>query len=301
MSAFDLIMVPDPKKHSAKKGKARMYLCSTCKTRHASPTGAKCERSRKRRASGEDSTQSTQRDKRRRTSRLPRHSSPQVQSQDSSLEEETMNELLARLDGPPFPEEERTLLSDTVPLRGGAPSGASQPVIPGTSAEDTTQHAEPVTAGMFNMLCEQFAVLADTQTRDREQAERENKHNLDLITQSMASLSQKITASCQSRDNASLPPPSMPSTSMASTSADQAPTRSAGLHTVASESSELSRVTLPVGPDRSRQLNPQALVRSDDQVRTLRRHSQQRHRNPEGACFTGSRREVKKRWGMQKQ
>ena len=101
--SFDHIMAPDPKKHSLKKGKARMYLCSACNTRHASPTGAKCEAAHKRKASESDSTQSSGREKRRRTTGLPRHSSPCVAPQSDSLEEESMNELLARLDGPPFP------------------------------------------------------------------------------------------------------------------------------------------------------------------------------------------------------
>ena len=88
----------------------------------------------------------------------------------------------------------------------------------------------------------------------------------------MASLSQQITDSRQPRDNAPVQPPSMPSKSTAGASADRPVTRSTGLFTIPGGHSELSCVTLPVGPDRTGHLDPQALARSDDQVRTLRRH-----------------------------
>ena len=183
-----------------------------------------------------------------------------------------MNELLARLDGPPFPENEETILSVTIPIREGAPSEASQPVFPGTSAEEPTRSMEPVTACMFNMLCEQFAVLADTQTQDRERAERESKQNLELFTQSMARFSQQLATSRQPRDVTEHPVLMVPSTSALRPPSIHSTVRSEALPLGTVGPGDPSRVTLPVGPARPDHINPQALARSDDQVKTLRRH-----------------------------
>ena len=80
---YCLAMAPDPKKLSAKRGKARLYLCSVCKTRHTSPTGAKCNRQPKRRA--DDSSDDGGYEKRRRTS-LPGAASSPRRTDESSDE-----------------------------------------------------------------------------------------------------------------------------------------------------------------------------------------------------------------------
>ena len=192
------IMAPDPKKHSAKKGKARTYLCSACKTRHCSPTGAKCPKFNKRRADDEQTDQQTP-GKRRRTVTSTVHSTPSGEASHLSDGDDLMSQLLARLNGPPFPESEGSLASRPV-MRASQPiSQASTTQLPGPSTASSGAHPlqDLPSRDMFTMLCDQVATLADTQARERERMERDTKNSLELMRQSMQQMSQQFMAASQ--------------------------------------------------------------------------------------------------------
>ena len=175
------IMAPDPKKHSAKKGKARTYLCSECKTRHCSPTGAKCPKFNKSRADDEQTDQQTP-GKRRRTVTSTVHSTPSGEASRLSDGDESMSQLLARLNGPPFPESEGSLASRPVTRASQAISQASttQLLGPSTASAGARPLQDLPSRDMFTM-CDQVAMLADTQARERERMERDTKNSLELI------------------------------------------------------------------------------------------------------------------------
>ena len=290
-------MAPDPKKHSVKKGKARMYMCSACNTRHASPTRAKCEVARKRKVSEDDSTQSSGREKRRHTTGLPRHSSPRVAPQMDSLEEESMKELLARLDGPPFPTKDETFISDAPLLPRGSPLVKPGPL--GTS--QGLPHEGQVTSDMFNILCEQMALLADAQTRDRQRIDRESKANMDLIAQSMAQFSRQLAVK-QAETIQQLPSQSVQGTVGSTRQTFPVDGESLDAPIGAAQTCEEAPqpapgmtecYVLPSGVAWSERIGPGTLAATADQVRTLRRH------RPSANNATAIWRwtEKEKRWG----
>ena len=267
-------MAPDPKKHSTKKGNARTYLCSACGVRHASPTGAKCVRNAKR--SGEDDTSSVEasQGKRHRTNYAPTQPDPpnQVQSSD----DESMSEMFARLDGPLFPTGGPSVDLETNSHLSADDFGVSHNPTPGPS--DTTgprPDAESVASkDMFKMLCEQVAMLADTQACERERMERENKASLEAIRLSIANMSQQ-TSSAPHPPQGQAAWPLASSNRGGSSSSPQCGIRqpvSAG-----SRQSVLKPCALealgPMQPDMLKQdVTPQSLATEEDPVHTLRRH-----------------------------
>ena len=138
---------------------------------------------------------------------------------------------------------------------------------------------------MFNVLCEQMATLADAQTRDRQRAGRENRENLDLITQSMAQFSRQLVAKhpdttlpAANRQQLSAPTPvgvyeSVQPAVCSSRELTGPSVSSAGSRARAAQpapgTSECYVLPRASQPDR---LTAQTSTSEGDQVRTLRRH-----------------------------
>ena len=62
-----------------------------------------------------------------------------------------------------------------------------------TSSSEHDKHTS-ITPEMFMMLCDQVAMLADTQTRDRERMERDNWSQAQNITTTMQRMSESLAA-----------------------------------------------------------------------------------------------------------
>ena len=107
-----------------------------------------------------------------------------------------MADLLAWLDGPPFPGTEETIVSGMLAQPSVAhTSVASQ--APGPSGQNSNPPDLPVSNDMLAVLCEQVALLADTQVMEGEKAEREHIAAMDAMRASMTQMSRSITTLSQ--------------------------------------------------------------------------------------------------------
>ena len=243
-----------------------MYMCSTCKTRHASPTGSKCTRQTKRKAeAAEDTTLGVQ--KRRRTNQPSAASSPRMNASraatDVSLEEESMDDLLARLDGPPFPSQNETIVTEAPSQLSVVQTSVSTFQVPGPSGQAPPN--EGVSADMFSVLVDQVAILADTQTRERERVERESKANFESIRESMQQISQRFVAFSQSQTvQPPTPPVAITGVLGNNNSTHQATSGPAS-------SSGRANIAVPPTSGSNTNLSQEQLINADIPIRTLRR------------------------------
>ena len=51
-----------------------------------------------------------------------------------------------------------------------------------------------VSAKMFTALCDQIAIMADTQVREREQMQQENRAQIEVLRRSMEAMSQRMAS-----------------------------------------------------------------------------------------------------------
>ena len=281
-------MAPDPKKHSARKGKARLYMCSTCGVRHESPTGARCQRQRLNEAPAQphDAPQSSAGfpatspretpKKRRRTARCD---PPEQPERDTFLtaasEDESMGDFLVRLN-----RDDNDVLPPSGAIRQQVSPVASTPStapIAGTSQQvnGDSEDRAPVTKDMFAMLCEQIAILADTQTREREKAQQESRDSIAALRTTIANMAGRI-ASCEHANNIADGRDRLVNTrEMQPPDSSQVPTTSDPAQAKLVPTGNTTQALLEAcneGASTSGQITPAQLAQSEDPVRTLRRH-----------------------------
>ena len=119
-----------------------------------------------------------------------------------------MSNLLARLDGPPFPSSEDTIVSGMLTQLPVANASLAQSQTPGPSGRYTLgngRQTEAVSRDMFSVLCEQVAILADMQTRERERLEHESKEGFQAVKASLELLSQRLVSNTMEAAGPSLP------------------------------------------------------------------------------------------------
>ena len=271
-------MAPDPRKHSAKKGKARMYLCSRCNIRHASPTGAKCQRQNdvadpdvSQMSSAPSTDAASPRETPNRRRRMASRGSPVPSGQDNSRlfsDDESLGVFLEHLDRR---DANATLANGAIAQPEGAPPSTSSPSIAPTPGTSQREHVEsnanaPVTNRMFNVLCEQMAIMAEAQSNERQRAERVSQASMEAIKDSLISLSGRL-ASCEDSCARARGGEAVRSSKSVEAS-DSGPNRSVPIE---SESSGVAG-TSSQRIDPMSYITPATLAGSIDPVRTLRRN-----------------------------
>ena len=300
-------MAPDPKKLSAKKGKARLYMCSVCGVRHTSPTGAKCTRQAVPKRRADDSqTQADSPCKRRRVGRPTIHDRvveapegdvsmgrPTIQGEaleaptaaDASMmsSEMSMGQYLENLDQLPFPD--TGLIGHTEPSQAASPSATGFLASPEPGPSHTQREANNAeSSGVLAMLCEQITILADTQTRERERLQKETKEAMNEVRATLAHMTGRLVA-CETASSAptSSTPAKDPRTPARSPVNRVEPrpstSREAGSSTGtmrrvndSSRRAILGEASEQASQPSSSSLSPADLARSSNQVKTLRRH-----------------------------
>ena len=271
-------MAPDPRKHSARRGKARLYLCSNCGVRHASPTGTRCQRnadepqptdvSQMSSVASPGSPRDTPTKRRRITWQGPQRSV----NQNPMSDDESMDAFLIGLDRhanvslPPS----GTIAQSMHPVT----SSPSASPVPGPSQGNANDGGKaPMTGDMFTMLCEQMTIMADTQTRERQRLEQENKMGLDGIQAALTRMSDHIE-SCEA-NRVRVPQNVLPERGTVERSI---PNTRVGLPTAQSTGTQVSgsaamEASEPVqSTSTSNTITPAILAQADDPIRTLPRH-----------------------------
>ena len=200
-----------------------------------------------------------------------------------------MSELLARLNGPPFPGSDSPVSERSLTHASAVDSQASTVQVPGPfQAPHQTSGNDIPSRDMLAMLCEQVALLADTQARERERLERDKQNNLDVIRQSVLTMSQRLDAASQltgglptssasqAQDSRPLITQTLASDTVPSdppsTSNPRLTTRTPMTHPLPAGGSQPSHPSVPEASTSGPTLTPQELSLAEDPVRTLRRH-----------------------------
>ena len=152
-------------------------------------------------------------------------------------------------------------------------SSPSASPVPGPSQGNIDDGKKaPMTGDMFAMLCEQMTIMADTQTRERQWLEQENKIALGAIQAALTHMSDRIE-SCEA-NRVRVPRNVL---SERGTVEHSVPTTRAGLRSDQPIGTQVSgntvtEVSEPVqSSSSSAVITPAILTQADDPIRTLRR------------------------------
>ena len=101
-------------------------------------------------------------------------------------EDESKRDFLARLDR----RDNVSLQPSGVVTQQASPMASTlsvQPVAgPSQQSNGDSEEQVPITSEMFAMLCDQITILADTQTRERDRIEQENRDNMAAVQATIA-------------------------------------------------------------------------------------------------------------------
>ena len=157
------------------------------------------------------------------------------------------------------------MVSEVSTQLSAAQSSVSTLQVPGPSGQAPPN--EGVSADLFSVLVDQVAILADTQTRERDRLERENRANFESICETMQQMSQRFAALSQSQPAAQAPPP-------AATPGVQG--KENGIQLAATELATSSTpndiAAAPSTSGNNVHLSPEELTNAVNPIRTLRRH-----------------------------